>query len=133
MSARQIHAVMARVLVAHGDDDPEALFEHHRAAGHTELAAIQAAAAGGKASAVLAFDLAVTFYREALALEQDSAQRARRVADLAKALENAGRPIEAARRTSTPLSARTATTRSTGEGKQPSCSSSEVRLMKVFA
>ena len=95
--ARQIHAVMARVLVAHGDDDPEALFEHHRAAGHTELAAIQAAAAGGKASAVLAFDLAVTFYREALALEHDSAQRARRVADLAKALENAGRPIEAAR------------------------------------
>jgi len=96
-AARQIHDVMARVLVAHGDDDPEALFEHHRAAGHTELAAIQAAAAGGKASAVLAFDLAVTFYREALALEQHSTQRAARMADLAKALENAGRPIEAAK------------------------------------
>jgi eukaryotic-like serine/threonine-protein kinase len=95
-AARQIHDVMARVLVAHGDDDPEALFEHYRAAGHTELAVMQAAAAGDKASAVLAFDLAVTFYREALALESDSTQRATRIADLAKALENAGRPIEAA-------------------------------------
>ena len=95
-AARQIHDVIARVLLAHGDDDPEALFEHYRAAGHTELAAMQAAAAGEKASAVLAFDLAVTFYREALALEHDLTHRAARVADLAKALENAGRPIEAA-------------------------------------
>ena len=95
-AARRIHDVMARVLIAHGDDDPEALFEHYRAAGHTELAALHAAAAADKASAVLAFDLAVTFYREALALEKDSAQRATRLADLAKALEKAGRPIEAA-------------------------------------
>ena len=95
-AARQIHDVMARVLVAHGDDDPEALFEHYRAAGHTQLAAVQAAAAGDKASAVLAFDLAVTFYREALALERDEPQHATSIGALAKALENAGRPIEAA-------------------------------------
>ena len=95
-AARQIHDVMARVLIAHGDDDPEALFEHYRAAGHIERAAAQAAAAGGKASAVLAFDLAVRFYREALAFEQEPGQRAIRLADFAKALENAGRPIEAA-------------------------------------
>jgi predicted Ser/Thr protein kinase len=95
-AARHIHAVMAGVLVSHGDDDPEALFEHYRAAGQTELAAIQAANAGDKASAVLAFDLAVTFHREAVALGTDPSQRGRRLADLARALENAGRPIEAA-------------------------------------
>ena len=95
-AARRIHEVMARVLVAHGDDDPEALFEHYRAAGHTELAATQAACAGAKANAVLAFDLAVTFHREAVALGKDPSQRGTRLADLAKALENAGRPIEAA-------------------------------------
>ena len=95
-AARRIHDVMARVLVAHGDDDPEALFEHYRAAGHTSLAAVQAAAAGDKASAVFAFDLAVRFYREALALESDSSRRTTWLAELAKTLENAGRPIEAA-------------------------------------
>jgi tetratricopeptide (TPR) repeat protein len=95
-SARHIHDVMARVLVEHGDDDPEALFEHYRAAGHTREAALQAAAAGVKASAVLAFDLAAGFYRKALALWPDAAQRTTWGADLAKTLENAGRPIEAA-------------------------------------
>ena len=32
-AARRIHELMAQVLVAHGDDDPEALFDHYRAAG----------------------------------------------------------------------------------------------------
>jgi len=95
-AARQIHDMMARVLVAHGDDDPEALFEHYRAAGRLGLAAMQAAAAADKASAVLAFDLAVTFYGEAIKLEPASAHSARWHADLARALENAGRPLEAA-------------------------------------
>jgi tetratricopeptide (TPR) repeat protein len=95
-TARRTHDAMARVLVAHGDDDPEALFEHYRAAGHIAQAATQAAAAARKASAVLAFDLAVSFYREAIRLEPDSPQRARWSADLAEALENAGRPLEAA-------------------------------------
>ena len=95
-AARRTHDVMARVLVAHGDDDPEALFEHYRAAGHIAQAAMQAAAAARKASAVLAFDLAVSFYREAIRLQSDSAQRAGWNADLAEALENAGRPLDAA-------------------------------------
>jgi tetratricopeptide (TPR) repeat protein len=55
-AARQIHELMARILVAHGDDDPEALFEHYRGAGHAALAAGQAVAAAEKASAVLAFE-----------------------------------------------------------------------------
>ena len=95
-AARHIHDEMARILVAHGDDDPEALFEHYRAAGHLTLAATQAAAAADKASAVLAFDLAAEFYGEAINLEPASAQSARWRADLARALENAGRPVEAA-------------------------------------
>lgn len=94
--ARHIHDVMARVLVEHGDDDPEALFEHYRAAGHAALAAAQAVAAAEKASAVLAFDLAATFYRHALALQPDADARIVWSVGLAKALENAGRPVDAA-------------------------------------
>jgi eukaryotic-like serine/threonine-protein kinase len=94
--ARGIHDVMARVLVAHGDDDPEALFEHYRAAGHTAAAAAQAAAAAVKASAVLAFDLAATFFRHALDLQPEAEASGRWRASLAQALENAGRPVEAA-------------------------------------
>jgi tetratricopeptide (TPR) repeat protein len=95
-TARRIHDVMAQVLVAHGDDDPEALFEHYRAAGRIALAATQAAAAGARASGVLAFDLAATFYRHALALQPDVEERTAWSAQLAKALENAGRPVDAA-------------------------------------
>ena len=95
-AARRIHDLMARVLVAHGDDDPEALFEHYRAAGHMALAATQAAAAAAKASSVLAFDLAATFYRHALSLQPDAGERTAWNAALARALENAGRPVEAA-------------------------------------
>jgi hypothetical protein len=95
-ATRQIHSRMAQVLLAHGDDDPEALFEHFRASGHTSLAANQAAAAGAKAAAVLAFDLAATFYRHALALQPDTERRTVWSAALARALENAGRPVESA-------------------------------------
>jgi RIO-like serine/threonine protein kinase len=95
-AARRIHELMARILVAHGDDDPEALFEHYRGAGHAALAADQAVAAAEKASAVLAFDRAAAFYRHALDLQPDGNRRARWMAGLARALENAGRPAEAA-------------------------------------
>ena len=91
-----LHELLAQVLVAHGDDDPEALFDHYRAAGHPTLAAAQAAAAAAKASGVLAFDLAATFYRHALHLHPDAGERAAWSTGLARALENAGRPVEAA-------------------------------------
>jgi len=95
-STRRIHELLAQVLVAHGDDDPEALFDHYRAAGNPTLAATQAAAAAAKASGVLAFDLAATFYRHALHLHPDAGERAAWSTGLARALENAGRPVEAA-------------------------------------
>lgn len=95
-ATRQIHERMVRTLIAHGDDDPEALFEHHRGAGHETLAAGQAAVAAARASAVLAFDRAAAFYRAALDLQPDAGARAEWKAGLAKALENAGRPVEAA-------------------------------------
>jgi hypothetical protein len=94
--ARQMHAVMARVLVAHGDDEPEALFEHYAAAGDNERAASAAARAAAKAAGVLAFELAVSFYRHALALHPDAPERAGWTLRLADALEHTGRPVEAA-------------------------------------
>jgi hypothetical protein len=95
-AARTMHALMARVLVAHGDDEPEALFEHYRAAGETALAAEQAARAAVKAGAVLAFDLAATFYRHALDFDPAGPHRTAWTLGLARALENAARPVEAA-------------------------------------
>jgi hypothetical protein len=95
-AAQRIHEVMAGLLAVHGDDHPEALFEHHRAAGRAALAADQAVAAAAKASGVLAFDLAASFYRHALTLQPDSPQRTVWSIGLATMLENAGRPVEAA-------------------------------------
>ena len=95
-AARQIHDLMARILIAHGDDDPEALFEHYRAGGHDALAAPQAAAAAARASSVLAFDRAAALYRHALDLQPQSPHRIEWITALAAALENAGRPAEAA-------------------------------------
>jgi hypothetical protein len=82
--------------VAHGDDEPEALFEHYRAAGDHERAADAAARAASRAASVLAFDLAASFLRHALALHPQSADRAAWTVALAVALENTGRPVEAA-------------------------------------
>jgi|RhiMethySRZTD1v2_1073278.scaffolds.fasta_scaffold00880_4 eukaryotic-like serine/threonine-protein kinase len=95
-AVRRIHEVMAAILAAHGDDDPEALFEHCRGAGQLSQAAGHAAAAAERASQVLAFDRAATFYRDALNLHPDSEHRAAWQAGLAASLENAGRPAEAA-------------------------------------
>lgn len=94
--ARRMHELMAQILVAHGDDDPEALFDHYHAAGHDALAATHAAAAAIRAGTVLAFDRAAGFYRHALTLQPRSDRRAEWTAGLATALENAGRPAEAA-------------------------------------
>jgi len=93
---RRIHETMAGILTAHGDDDPEALFEHCRGAGQHALAARHAVAAAERASQVLAFDRAATFYRQALDLDADHDHRARWQAGLATSLENAGRPAQAA-------------------------------------
>jgi hypothetical protein len=95
-AAREMHALMARVLVAHGDDEPEALFEHYAAAGDNERAAAAAASAAAKAASVLAFELAVSFYRQALALHPEAPQRADWMRNLGAALEHTGRPVEAA-------------------------------------
>ena len=95
-AACRMHDVLASVLVTHGDDDPEALFDHYRAAGRHELAAVHAAAAAHKASGVLAFDLAASFYRHALTLHPHAAECTRWTLGLARALENAGRPVNAA-------------------------------------
>jgi tetratricopeptide (TPR) repeat protein len=95
-TAGRIHALMAQILVAHGDDDPEALFEHYRAAGRAALAAREAVAAAQRASVVLAFDRAAAFLRDALALDPGADQHLAWMLGLAVALENAGRPAEAA-------------------------------------
>ena len=94
--ARRMHDVMAQVLVRRGDDDPEALFEHYRSAGRNAAAAAAAAAAGEKAAAVLAFDLAATFFHHALELQPEAGARTAWRVGLARALENAGRPVDAA-------------------------------------
>jgi hypothetical protein len=94
--AREIHRLMARTLVACGADDPEALYGHYRGAGDPERAATQAALAAAKADEALAFDRAATFYRAALSLAPDAAQRWTWTEGLAGALANGGRPREAA-------------------------------------
>lgn len=94
--ARRLHQRLAADLVAQGDDDPEALFEHYRSAGHPDRAARYAGMAGEKASRVLAFDLAATFYRAALDLDPHAAAERTWRVSLARAVENAGRPVEAA-------------------------------------
>ena len=94
--ARGIHARLAALMVAHADDDPEALFEHYRGSGQLVAAAGQAAVAAAKAAAVLAFDRAAALYRQALDLDPDAAPWADWAAGLAGALENGGRPVDAA-------------------------------------
>lgn len=95
-AARRIHERMARILLAHGDDEPEVLFEHYRAAGDDVLAADCAAAAAARASTVLAFDRAAGLYRQALNLQPGAARRQEWLIGLAAALANAGRPVQAA-------------------------------------
>lgn len=95
-TAQGIHERMAAIAVRHGDDDPEALFEHYRAAGRLVAAAGQAAAAAVRAATVLAFDRAADLYRHALALHPGAETVAEWALGLATALENGGRPVAAA-------------------------------------
>jgi hypothetical protein len=95
-TARQIHERIVQILQAHGDDEPDVLFEHYRAAGQDALAAECAASAAERASAVLAFDRAAALYRQALELQPDTARRGEWLIGLAAALASAGRPVQAA-------------------------------------
>ena len=95
-TGRQIHALMVQTLVGRGSDDCEALFDHYRGAGDFENASIQASLSAAKASAALAFDRAVSFYRHALKLTPASSSGPAWREELANALANAGRPAEAA-------------------------------------
>jgi hypothetical protein len=95
-AARRIHERLIQILLAHGDDEPEVLFEHYRGAGHDRAAAACAAAAAARAAAVLAFDRAAAFYRHALDLQPQSERRQAWLAGLGEALANDGRPVQAA-------------------------------------
>jgi eukaryotic-like serine/threonine-protein kinase len=95
-AARNIHGVVASVLLEHDRDDCEVLFEHYRGAGDVERASIQAGLAGAKAASALAFDRAAFFYEQALSLAPASPAAGAWRECLANALANAGRPAEAA-------------------------------------
>ncbi len=96
--ARRLHRRLAKTLVDHGLDDPEALFTHYRSAGDTVLAGEQAALAARRASDALAFDRAALFYLRALDLgDFEDAEALELREGLAESLTNAGRPAEAAR------------------------------------
>lgn len=95
---RLIHRSLAETLSIRGLDDPEALYQHLRGAGETELAEIQAVRAAKKATSALAFDRAALFYRRALKLAPpDIASTFTLKAALAESLANAGRTLDAAR------------------------------------
>jgi hypothetical protein len=93
---RRIHGLLVQALVEKRSDDCEALFEHYRGAGDHENASIQAALAGAKAGAALAFDRAAFLYGQALALRPASPAAAAWREGFADAIAHAGRPAEAA-------------------------------------
>jgi serine/threonine protein kinase/tetratricopeptide (TPR) repeat protein len=95
-AARRVHLRLAHALVTRGIDDPEALFEHYRAAGEQQRASVQAAQAADKAAQALAFDRAAEFYRHALAQASDEEPHVAWRERLATALANAGRPTDSA-------------------------------------
>jgi hypothetical protein len=94
-AVRRIHCLMVQALVERRSDDCEALFEHYRGAGDPENASVQAGLAAAKSATALAFDRAVFFYRQALALAPASSAAHSWTEGLANALANAGRPAEA--------------------------------------
>jgi serine/threonine protein kinase len=95
-ATRRAHLQLARALVTRGNNDPEALFEHYRAAGEPQRASIQAAQAAEKAARALAFDRAAEFYRHALALASDEDPHIAWRDGLATALAHGGRPADSA-------------------------------------
>ncbi len=95
-TTRDLHRRLARELEASGHADPATLARHFAEAGHRESAAEQAALAGKRAVAALAFARAAHFYENALLLgSSDDPERWRLLAHLAEALARAGRPGEA--------------------------------------
>ncbi len=95
---RRVHLRLAELIQERGDDDPEALFAHLRAAGETAAAARAAMRAASRAAESLSFDRAAFFYRRALDLVSPEGTKPRELAEgLAEALAKAGRPHAAAR------------------------------------
>jgi serine/threonine protein kinase len=92
------HGELARELQCAGSADSETLAVHFEAAGAPEMAGKYYAEAAAKAAKALAFDHAVKLYRQALELwpSPGEAGRSLRV-ELANALANSGRGVEAAR------------------------------------
>jgi len=94
----ETHLRLARATERHGIDDPEALLEHYRAAGHPERAATHAARGAERAARALAFEQAARLYRAALELcdTTPDLDPVRLRVGLADALANSGRGAEAA-------------------------------------
>ena len=92
------HGELARVLEDAGGADSETLAVHFEAAGKPETAGKYYAEAATKAAKALAFDRAAKLYRQAIQLwpTLDEAGHSLHV-ELADALANAGRGVEAAR------------------------------------
>ncbi|MBI4510802.1 MAG: AAA family ATPase [Deltaproteobacteria bacterium] len=96
---RKLHRDLADTLEASGAarHDPQVLVRHLEAAGETERAAEHAERAAHMAAEALAFDQASELYRTALRLAQRDLGPTRKLQlDLADALRNAGRGLEAA-------------------------------------
>jgi hypothetical protein len=97
-TTRTLHWRLALTLESASGADPEAIAEHFAAAGERSRAGTYFARAADAAAQALAFDRAATLYRAALAsLDGASTQTRRLRIDLATALANAGRGLDAAR------------------------------------
>ena len=95
---RSIHGRLASALEAAGEDEPDALYEHHLAAGNHAAAARYAGIAAQRSSEALAFGRAAAYLDRALALAPDLDGAARRTLARrrAEALSWAGRVEESA-------------------------------------
>jgi hypothetical protein len=89
------HLRLALAWEAHPHAEPEALYEHYRAAGRRAAAAEQAVIAGDRAAGALAFDRAAALYQAAIELGEGPAPPALRLR-LAEALASGGRGALAA-------------------------------------
>jgi tetratricopeptide (TPR) repeat protein len=93
----RLHGELADVLLARGEGDPEDIAHHLKSAGALERAAEFAERAARRASSILAFGRAAALYRMAIELRPDSHPEVGEItAELAQALANAGRGLEAA-------------------------------------
>jgi serine/threonine protein kinase len=93
----RLHLALAEALLDHAADDPEALFEHYRAAGERERAGECAIRAADRAETSLAYGRSATLLGEALALLDLHGEPRRALEErLGHALTNAGRGPEAA-------------------------------------